>query len=78
MPKNTNQKTFKYRVIETLTDDGFNYTTLYRFKTTKEITDKFEIPRNSIYHILNNKPTYKYSHIKIMKINEPAYIILDQ
>jgi len=73
MPINTNKKTFKFRVVETLTeDDGEKYTSSYRFKTTKEITQKFCIPRNSIYYIMNGKPTNKYEHISIYRINEPA------
>ncbi len=72
MCKNTNQKTFKFRVIETLTDDGTDYTSTYRFKTTKQITEKFSIPRNSIYYIMSGKPTNKYLNIKIYRINEPA------
>jgi len=72
MPINTNQKTFKFRVIETLNDDGIDYTSTYRFKTTQQITEKFSIPRNSIYYIMSGKPTNKYSHITIYKINEPA------
>lgn len=72
MCKNTNQKTFKFRVIEILTDEGIEHTSNYRFKTTKEITEKFSIPRNSIYYIMKNKPTNKYSHIKIFRINESA------
>lgn len=73
MCKNTNQKTFKFKVIETLKDENNEeYTSSYRFKTTKDITEKFDIPRNSIYYVMNNRKSYKYSHLIILRINEPA------
>jgi len=76
----TNQKTFKYKVeVKEHHTDGETIINTYRFKTTKDITTKFNIPRNSIYYIMNDKvkskDNCKYKDYKIYKISEPAFVI---
>ncbi len=45
----------------------------YRFKMTSEITEKFKIPNNTIFHIIKRKNKKKWTEFKIIKIKEPAY-----
>tara|TARA_Y100000114_G_scaffold50966_1_gene46505 strand:+ start:985 stop:1227 length:243 start_codon:yes stop_codon:yes gene_type:complete len=77
--KNSNQKTFKYKVEESFKDINGNVeirTT--RYKTSNAITEKFGIARCSIYTLIRGKTMFKYPNIKIYKINEPAFIVLDE
>ena len=47
--------------------------TEYRFKMTSEITEKFGIPKNTIFHIINGNNKKKWLEYKIRKIKEPVY-----
>lgn len=74
MCKNTNQKTLKYKVfLKTKNENQEEELRTYKYKTIKEIMERHEIPRSSIYFLINNKPLKKYENINISKINEPAY-----
>ena len=45
----------------------------YRFKMTSEITEMFNIPNNTIFHIIKKKNKKKWTEFTIQKIKEPAY-----
>ena len=47
----------------------------YRFRMTSEITEKFNIPTNTIFHIINKKNKKKWMEYKIIKIKEPVYAL---
>ena len=58
----------------------YNYLVLhegneYRFKMTSEITEKFKIPNNTIFHIINRKNKKKWTDFVIKKIKEPVYAL---
>ena len=65
---NTNKKTYKYKV-EWKTDDE-NITK--HFKTIKEITDIFGIPKSSIYLLIKNVSMKKYGDYTISRVFKPA------
>ena len=75
---NRNKKTFKFKVT-TIVDDEENepYLIEKRFKCTKDLTNEFNIPRNTIYYIMNGGSTKKYRDFKIERINETAICFLD-
>ena len=77
--KNTNRKTFKYKVEESFKKiDGSVDIKTTRYKTTKAITDEYGIARCSIYKIIKGGVCCKYSTLKIFKISEPALVYLDE
>ena len=47
----------------------------FRFRMTSEITEKFKIPTNTIFHIINKKNKKKWMEYKIIKIKEPVYAL---
>ena len=58
----------------------YNYLVLhdgneYRFKMTSEITEKFKIPNNTIFHIIKKKNKKKWTDFTILKIKENAYAL---
>jgi len=44
-----------------------------RFKMTSEIKEKYGIPINTIFHIINKKNKRKWLDFEITKIKEPVY-----
>jgi len=44
-----------------------------RFKMTSEIKEKYGIPINTIFHIINKKNKRKWLDFEISKIKEPVY-----
>jgi hypothetical protein len=72
MPRNTNIKTFKFKV-EIYTDElKNNIQNLFRYRTCQEIIDNHNLSKSSIYTLIHNKDVYKYNNIKIIRINESA------
>tara|TARA_R110000824_G_scaffold247696_1_gene436764 strand:- start:77 stop:310 length:234 start_codon:yes stop_codon:yes gene_type:complete len=49
----------------------------YKYKMTTDITNKWGIPRPSIYLLLkNDDKVIKWQHFKIEKIKEPAFKVI--
>jgi len=67
---NTNKKTYKY-MVEWKTDEDTELITKH-FKTIKEITDIFGIPKSSIYLLIKNVPMKKYGDYSISRVLKPA------
>tara|TARA_R110000772_G_scaffold106447_1_gene208432 strand:- start:1220 stop:1477 length:258 start_codon:yes stop_codon:yes gene_type:complete len=44
-----------------------------RFKMTSEIKDKYGIPTNTIFHIINKKNKRKWLDFEIENIKEPVF-----
>jgi hypothetical protein len=64
---------YKFKAV--IKDDNDNETTKY-FKNTKEITQQLNIPRSSIFCMINpdKRNIEKYRHIKIERCSEPVFI----
>ena len=47
------------------------------FRMSTEITKKYEIPKNSIYNIINKKSMRKFKEFQIIKVKIPCYVLVE-
>lgn len=61
---------FKFHVINELLEVN------EKFRTTVELTEKYKIPKSSLYNKLYGKNPPKWKDWNIKRINEKSYLVL--